>query len=372
VYYLGLRSTAGYLRDLGSVREMHLPHHLLSVIGGFAFLHALSPECRSLTLVDADPDALDHWALLRALLLEAASLGDFVSLLSGYEATDVYDDPARFLTRPIDVSGRLDRCLPPAQRELHRRTYGALAIDASRAEGRVGNERVRFLGYHPAPNTYCWQFGTGCFRDEESFGRLQATLRRVPSQVSCSRLEDQNYGGGPWGATERVVLLVSNCDSPLFTRGDRILRRVLKTARTEVRYLSWVRDLRTTVPEEAIEATAEHAALPACVLRLPGGAPAQPRLRPGAEREFRTAAEVLALTEYGTPLLIIEGGEQEEVVSLAEAIAPTFERIVWRPRHLPLSPLVSEDLRLSYLVSSPRIAPAVHFVLRGLRPSGPR
>jgi hypothetical protein len=43
-----------------------------------------------------------------------------------------------------------------------------------------------------------------------------------------------------------TVVLASNCESPMFTRGDAILRRIQDTADAPVRYVSWSRDLVVT------------------------------------------------------------------------------------------------------------------------------
>lgn len=372
MYYFGLRSTATYLRTLEEVRATAEPHHLLSVIGGFAFLHGLSPACRSLTLVDVDPDALEHWHLVRALLLAARSLGDFVTLLSGWQTTGELGDPSHLFVAPVDLEARLASVLSSRQREVYDQTYGALAIDPTRAEGRIGDARVMFLGSDLSLNTYCWQLGTGSLRDEASFAALQATLRRLPQRVLATRLEDLHYGRQPWTRDDRVVFLASNCESPLFTRRDAILRRVLATARVPLRYVSWHRDFRLSATAPSAE-TAERwlaslADRPAWTLRLSTSGRASPLLRDlRDERSFTATRELLELTEYGRPFLVIDGGSRREITSCLADIAPTFCRILWladdarSARHLP------EDLQPSYWIDpSPRLG-AVAFTLRGLR-----
>lgn len=57
MFYFGLRSSPEYLASLDALREEAAPAALVSVIGGFAFLHALHPAVRSLTLIDTDPES---------------------------------------------------------------------------------------------------------------------------------------------------------------------------------------------------------------------------------------------------------------------------------------------------------------------------
>lgn len=372
MFYFGLRSSATYLRNLAEVRELREPHHLLSVIGGFAFLHGLAPGCRSLTLVDVDPDAADHWRLVRALLLEAGSLGDFITLLSGWQTSGSYTEPGGLFTAPLDLGARLDAVLEPQLRDLYARTYGAIVIDPKGNEGRIGHARVKFTGFDLAIETFCWQFGTGNFADEEKFAWLQDALRRLPERTLIAGLEEFDYGRQPWHAGEQVVFLASNCESPMFTRGDAVLRRVLATARADVRYISWFRDFRIAVPEQPADTRTDLLARlgewPASVLHLAEpGASSAPLAGLREERSFTATHEVLGLTEYGRPLLVIEGGRWRDVVDLLTAIAPTFERVLWLRDRRWFWRRFPRDLRSSYRITTTRSSLTVGFTLRGLR-----
>jgi hypothetical protein len=385
VFYFGLRSSVLYLRTLAEVRELAAPHHLLSVIGGFAFLHGLAPGCRSLTLVDTDRDALDHWRLVRALLLGARSLGDFVGLLSGWRTSGSFAEAGGLFTSPIDridlidLRKRLDELLGARLRRLYARTYGSVDIDPARGEGRIGEARVRFTGYDLARNTYCWHFGTGNFAGEESFAGLQEMLRRLPERALTARFEELDYGKQGWRADESVVFLASNCESPIFTRGDAIFHRVLATARGDLRYISWLRDLHIAAPEPPAETPdallASLGERPAWVLRLAGASGAAGLMAAGAvplaglreERTMRKPRELVDLTEYGRPLLVIDGGGQSEVAALLAAIAPGFLRVLWLPGEAECGRSFPDELRRSYQVADSSSSRAVSFTLRGLR-----
>lgn len=370
--YPGLRSTETYLASLARIREEGEPHDLVSVVGGFAFLHALSPATRSITLIDSDPEVLGHWELVRALLVEARSLADFLGLLSGFEASGDFSDPARLLIRPVDLGDRLRRALPGELLARYRASYGALVVDPARARGRLGDSTVEFMSGDLAVNTFCWRFGTGSLRDAESFAALQEILRTVPCRARQARFEELDYGRLDGLGTRPMVFLASNCESPLFTRGDRILHRVAATARTRVRYVSWLRDF--TLPEldssgeDPEEILAVAGSAPVWALELGGAQPASPRpLAPVAARTFGAISELRALTEYDRELLAIDGGSPRAVLPLIEAIAPTFRRIVWRPAPSLFRPRPTARLRASYRIATGRGPAPWAFTLRGLR-----
>ncbi|MGE5232689.1 MAG: hypothetical protein ACM3OB_01140 [Acidobacteriota bacterium] len=371
MFYLGLRSSAAYLAALDDIRARAERAHVVTVAGGGAFLHALSAGTRSLTVVDADPDALEHWALVRTLLLAADSLRDFLRLLSGFETSGELGDPARLFTRPVDLSARLAGTLEPRLHELYRRTYGGLAIDRSCAVGRLHETTVKFVGFDLARDTFCWRFGEGAWRDEASFAALQAVLRGVPQRTLVGRLEEIDYGRLPLGRRgEPLIFLASNCESPLFTRGDRIFRRVLDTASGELRYVSWHRDLRLDDPRAS--APTPEAVLarrfPAQLLRLAGERPLpEPLAEIHAERTHRTIAELLAVIEYGAPLLVVDGGRPRPVLRMIAALAPTFKRILWRPPKRCGSWRFPAGLRASYDRAESPLSALWSFTLRGLR-----
>ncbi len=370
--YLGLRSSPAYLATLAEIRERAADAHLLSVIGGFAFLHALSPGARSLTLADGDPEALAHWGLARTLLLAADSLGDFVSLLTGWESSGDASRPERFLVRPVDHSRRLGDLLAPEARALYSRSYGGLAIEPERALGRLGGATVKLLGFDLSPDTFCWGFGTGALRDAASFAGLQALLRRLPQHTVHARFEDLDYGRLPLGPGERTIFLASNCESPLFTRGDAILHRVLATAHGELRYVSWHRDLRVgdlARPAPMAESVlARQPPFAAQVLRLAGDGPLPgPLAGVHAARTHHSLAEVVALTEYGAPLLVIDGGRPRPVLRLVARLAPSFKRVVWLPQRRCPAWRLPARLRASYDTAESAASRLWSFSLRGLR-----
>lgn len=370
MFYLGLRSSAAYLAALDDIRARAESAHVLTVAGGGAFLHALSAGTRSLTVVDADPDALEHWALVRTLLLAADSLRDFVRLLSGFETSGDFGDPARFFTRPVDLSARLAGTLEPRLYDLYRRTYGALAIDPACAVGRRSEATVRFLGFDLGRDTFCWRFGEGAWRDEASFAALQDVLRHVPQRTLAGRLEKIDYGRLPLGRSEPLIFLASNCESPLFTGQDRIFRRVLDTADGELRYVSWHRDLRLGAPAAGAPTPESILArrFPARLLRLAGDRPLPAPLDEiHVERSHSTLAEVLAIIEYGAPLLVIDGGRPRPVLRTIAALAPTFKRILWRPPRRCGSWRFPARLRTSYDSAESEHSALWSFTLRGLR-----
>lgn len=242
--YLGLRSSPAYLERLARIRALTEPHTLVSVIGGLAFLHALGPHCRRLVLTDVDPDAEAHARLVLAMIGASDGAASLLELLTGHRVAPAWRSGEAFGERidALDLLAR--RITSPELLGLYRRTYGALRFDRAARTATDGRTLVRFFGTHDlARGTFAWHFGEGCFASEESFAALKEVLARTPPRFLSTALEAIDYRAVRERDTPLAVVLASNCESPLFTRGDVILRRIQDTADGPVRYVSWTRDL---------------------------------------------------------------------------------------------------------------------------------
>lgn len=242
--YLGLRSSPQYLERLARIRVLEEEHTLLSVIGGLAFLHALSPSCRRLVLTDVDADAEEHARLVLAMISASETAAAFLELLTGHRVRSSWPTGEAFGEK-IDARAAFARRIPsPELQDLYRRTYAALAFDPGSRSATYADQVVRFFGAHDlAKRTYAWHFGTGCFASEETFAVLRETLARTPPSFISTPLEAIDYRSLRDPLAPRLVVLASNCESPMFTRGDAILRRIQDTAGGPARYVSWSRDL---------------------------------------------------------------------------------------------------------------------------------
>jgi hypothetical protein len=244
VRYLGLRSSPAYLERLARIRVLDEPHTLVSVIGGLAFLHALSAGCRRLVLTDVDPDAEAHARLVLAMIEASDRAATFLELLTGYRVLSSWPSGEAF-GEPLDALGWFRRRIPsPELFDLYRRTYGALRFDPASRTATDGRSVVRFFGPHDLTRwTFAWHFGEGCFASEQAFASLKAALERTPPCFVSTPLEAIDYRLVRDPETPLTVVLASNCESPLFTRGDAILRRIQDTVEGSLRYVSWTRDL---------------------------------------------------------------------------------------------------------------------------------
>ena len=371
VFYFGLRSTPEYLESLEDVRQGGDRAAVTSVIGGFAFLHALRSGLAAATLVDVDPDAVRHWRLVSRLIDAAESLEDFLTLLSGGRAPagPVTSGPMRFGPQQ-DLRRRIAGLLDLDQRALYETTYGSMSIDPSTGHGRIGPARILFSGHDLTVDHFCWHFGEGNLRDRTTFRQLQDVLRGIPITVTCGSFETIDFGEVARGEP-RLVFLASNCESPLFTRRDVIFTQVARTARSPVRYISWFRDgwidaRRAALPTRSVAV----ASLPfhdARVMTL-SEVPVTPDLarRLAGTIVYDRVDDATIQRDYGRRMLVLRGGDRAAAAKILSEVAPAFERALWIAGERRAA--VFESPTDSYMQASTDIPGLEYFELNGLRP----
>ncbi len=333
MFYLGMRSPAPYLSRLATVRDSAAPTDIVSVAGGLAFLHAISAATTSLTLVDIDRDALTHWTLIRGLIAEAASLTDFLSLLSGRATTGAIADGEVVFGPKLDLTRRLTSALTADTRAVYERTYGALDVDA-RGVGRLGPVTVRFVGTSLEPHTFNWDFGAGNLVDDAHFQTLRAQVVALPITTRQAPLQSVDFDAVyPRPDGRQRVCLASNCESPMFTPADAIFLRVLQTAERPLRYLSWHRDAVVAGGRAVAGAPVKQdppAIDPAkTVVFLDAGGSMPPSA--SFRRTVCGLDELRRQPEYGQRLLLMLGHGSADVVACLRAVAPAFRQVLWVP-----------------------------------------
>lgn len=182
-----MRSSRFYLRKLDYLRTMPDPHEVVSVVGGLAFLHAITNRAVKLTLVDAAPEPVEYCKEILLLIQKCPSLCDFRESLAG-----------RFKDEP----------------HVHMESHGL--------------ENGHFY----------WQFDSGNLASGDHYQRLKANLARLAPIPKLHNLEEVDYA-----SQLPIHVLASNCDSPLFSPSYSIVQRILETATSRVRYISWLWDL---------------------------------------------------------------------------------------------------------------------------------
>jgi hypothetical protein len=370
MFYLGMRSSRGYLDALARIRQSEAPSDIVTVAGGLAFLHAISPATHSLTIVDCDPDTLAHWSLIRALIAESTSLADFLTLLSGHAPDSVGSNVV--LGPRVDVRARLTQVMSAADLATYDKTYGALDVDVARGVGHVAESSVGFTGTNLRRQHFNWQFGEGNLASDTTFDMLRRQLATIPVRLEQARFEALDFDRvfpAPAPGRQRVFL-ASNCESPLFTTGDAIFLRVLQTATQPVHYVSWNRDaivrdgLVTPIASDVPPVDGHRATL------LVTSRFAFARLRRAAQwsRIVSSLDELQATPSYGFRLLVVAGQTEKAIAACLTAAAPAYRNVVWVPRsgsRTPARPIASSPSydRAEAIVFSGR--PAWWFPLRG-------
>jgi hypothetical protein len=370
MFYLGMRSSRGYLDALARIRQSEAPSDIVTVAGGLAFLHAISPATHSLTIVDCDPDTLAHWSLIRALIAESTSLADFLTLLSGHAPDSVGSNVV--LGPRVDVRARLTQVMSAADLATYDKTYGALDVDVARGVGHVAESSVGFTGTNLRRQHFNWQFGEGNLASDTTFDMLRRQLATIPVRLEQARFEALDFDRvfpAPAPGRQRVFL-ASNCESPLFTTGDAIFLRVLQTATQPVHYVSWNRDaivrdgLVTPIASDVPPVDGHRATL------LVTSRFAFARLRRAAQwsRIVSSLDELQATPSYGFRLLVVAGQTEKAIAACLTAAAPAYRNVVWVPRwgsRAATCPIASSPSyeRAEPIVFSGR--PAWWFPLRG-------
>ena len=241
--YYGLRSSRHYLELLDEVSAHTEPHDIISVIGGLAFLQALGPQCRSLIALDTDSDALIHARLIIALIRASMSIADFLSFLSSHQILSLEVDRANFGKRVDRIAELSNKIAAHDLIELYKNTYARIELDTTTASGKIDGSTLHFFGHQLAPMNFNWGFGSGAFSSDERFMSVRQIIGAIPFELRIESLDQFNYGAADVQRQRRLFVLASNCDGPLFTSNDSILKRVQQTTLCRTRYISWNRKL---------------------------------------------------------------------------------------------------------------------------------
>jgi hypothetical protein len=198
--YYATRESPEYLRACHQIAENDEPHDLVSVIGGMSFLHAVGDGTRSLKLVDNSKEQVEYALNILRLINEAKSLADF--------------------------QRAVEEAMPPPRRLL-----GWILPASPR------NPIVHFSHSPSQPLKhfhFYWNFGFGNFASERAFAKLQANLRRLRPSVVVGDLSSEAVGtDGP------LCVLTSNCDQPLYTKGETVFRNIIQQTKRKMVYLAW-------------------------------------------------------------------------------------------------------------------------------------
>ena len=349
--YYGMRSSKKYLERVGDVRSSLSAHHLCSVVGGLTFIHALNSKTASITLIDSDPEAFEHCRLILKLIEICVDLKDFLSVLSCRQIIEA----SPFLAQAtfgeyVQHSSRMRDLLDKDLLDLYLGSYGSIKLNEDGASFSIDDSKVLFFGFDLTPLTFNWQFGQGNLADNEHFLILKSILSRVPVKYVQATFESINYRELFRHRDAPIVFLISNCDGPLFTQCDVILRSIEATCPVSFRYISWIRDMNVTLPEVESETLTKLLSPFAKgkvmhVVRQPGSSYGEylDKLEASELREFSDFSELKSKQIYGGALLLFESDTadlNEIEVHLAEMLGtcwPSFKKVALVSRAAPPS-----------------------------------
>lgn len=181
--YYGARSSLYYFHQLECCRRSSEPHDVFTVIGGMAWLHAVGLWTDRVYAIDIDPDAV---TLCKKT----------VDALRGI---DQLEDFKKWVTE------------------------------------NASTKTTHLEGHGMEADHFYWHFGQYNFASQEHYTDLQRRLLRIPVFIVRDDLGEVNYASG-----RSVFVFVSNADGANGFNGDKILPRVLATARTKTTYVNWL------------------------------------------------------------------------------------------------------------------------------------
>ena len=343
--YYALRCSEHYLTKLALVRQSQSDHHLVAVGGGLGFLHGISEHTRSLSVVDEDPEVIEYCRMVTKLMAAARSLDHFIQLVSGYRFER--DQEAIRFTEPVDVLQYVRIALKDQKLlECYQRTIGAMSIHPESTYATLGQSKILFQGADLTPLTYSWRFGEGGFANADTFAVVQKFWRTGRHSIEHERIERFDFSA--LDCSIPVIVLASNCDSPLFTRGDVVFRSAAAGCVVPTRYISWHRDITLHPRYAAAPGTArgwsmlperrdlKNAELPERGVNFLG-AQLEAEWAVADPNAISTMYDLIEGTIYGGRMLVadlddlpalITGGEEESLDSLYRMVAPCFFEIL--------------------------------------------
>lgn len=181
--YYSPRCSLYYFHQMEACRRSTIPHHIVSVIGGMGWLHAVGPNMKSIYLIDTDADAIQFCRNVVSAMLHRENLESFLTRL----------------------------------REI------------------VPNEHVEWTGHGLTPGKFYWHLGQFNFASPEHYAELRHNLFTAFVNIRQGDLSERDYK-----LPEKQFVFVSNADGPLGVNGSKIFPRVIETATSHTKYVSWL------------------------------------------------------------------------------------------------------------------------------------
>ena len=361
--YFGLRSSTSYLSLLHDTQKVTQPHDIVSVIGGLAFLQGLSASCKSLHVLDTDPDAIPYAQMVITLIQKSPSLATFISYLTGHEVPPDWN-AHKTLGKKIDHSAAITSILQDkALLALYIQTFGALRYDCKTGIGTIEESTIHFFGFDLTPMSFYWQFGTGIFKDEASFESLRTILNSIPIKITNESLDQIDYNHATSASENELFVLASNCDSPLFTTNDSILKQIQLTTSVKTTYLTWNRHLEIFPKESSTPLIntliKQTKALSVYSIGTPTVENFEKQLASNFFEQFKNLSSLKDRKPYNADCLIIWDSEtQNELHDTMLTAVPLFHRIIIVTKQristvLPLFTAVEQSYFISKIESVP-------------------
>lgn len=244
--YLASRSHIKYLSRLRAIANDSGVHDIVSITGGLAFFHALSPSVRSLVLVDCD-EGVNHYAsCIIELIAACPTRWHFFEYLSGHITNRVSTAELKFKSNRSDVRNCLSNEVGSATRQYLSELYPIENFDCMNAKQDSGHGTVYYYGINLKERCFNWLVNWGAFESEASYQILRDALLRLQPKLYTQDLASYNFKECAAG----TVVLASNTDSPLFTYNDSVLQAIESSGNAGVCYISRTRDFSKAEGQE--------------------------------------------------------------------------------------------------------------------------
>jgi hypothetical protein len=346
--YLASRSHRKYLDKLVEIANRPGEHHLVSITGGLAFLHAISDRAQSLTLVDLDPEVNDYGRALVEVLIKCTTRAQLFGLLTGKALGSSDGETVRFLARPYEERQLIFNELSVATRQVIERWYYKGTFDVASAELRVEDKTLHFFGLNLSHQHFNWHAERDCFATEDSYRRLNRDLSRLNPRFLTMPLEHFHFDA----CNPDTLILASNADSPLFTRNDAVLRAVERGGQGRCHYISRTRDCSRASQGATTSFKESNLAMPPLAVGFPGEYQQSIREAFPHDWQFVSAERYVQELLYDQECLLFfigpHGHNLDELTQHLRQQLPIHQRIGFLSTHAATIEEIVPDLLLSY------------------------
>lgn len=227
--YHGSRDADTYLEKMIKIKNCDIEHNIMSVCGGMSFLHAIGKNLKKLIVVDRDLENMSHSKAVIDLMKLSADRVSFIRNLIGHEVI--------VLNNQVIVGSKINK------KTFSDEWWFPEKVSDCVVKAKYGSVILNYKDRSLSINNYNILFGYGFLETEKTYSETRECINNLDIVYLNEDFSNIDYSEKNIGNIH-CFLLVSNCDNPLYTPSDNIIRRVMKTLSGSIDYISWNRYIK--------------------------------------------------------------------------------------------------------------------------------